>query len=44
MEGLNSKLQTATAKIREWKISLRKLTTIQNIEHRYREMENVTGS
>lgn len=41
MEGLNSKLETATAKIREWKIELKKLTRIPNIKHRYREMEHV---
>ena len=41
MEGLNSRLETAIAKLREWKISVRKLTRKQNIEHRYREMEKV---
>lgn len=36
-KGLNSKFETARAKIMEWKIDLRKLTGIENIEHRYRE-------
>lgn len=40
MEGLNS-LAAATAKIRKWKISLSKLTRIENTEHRYWKMENV---
>lgn len=41
VEGLNSKLETVTAKIMEWKIDLKKLTGIENTEHRYRDMENV---
>lgn len=43
IEGLNSKLETATLKIREWKIDLKKLTRMENVEHRYREMKNVKG-